>query len=66
MPVEVLNGVVGTFAEYTTPAWITSLDFSDIGSIAGDLAGKVGPAIILVMVPIIGIKLLKKFIGKIG
>ena len=50
----------------TTPAWISSLDFSGLTSTANDLAAAVAPVIVSILGIVIGIKLLKKFGNKIG
>lgn len=50
----------------TTPAWISSLDFSGLTTTANDLAAAVAPVIVSILGIVIGIKLLKKFGNKIG
>lgn len=59
-----LATVIGTS---TTPSWLpTATDFAGVTDTASALAGVVAPVIISVMAIVIGIKLMKKFVNKIG
>lgn len=50
----------------TTPAWLSSVDFSNLTTVAESLAGIVAPVIVTIMGIGLGLSLLKKFGRKIS
>lgn len=63
---DLLAPVVLATTGTSTPAWLSSVDFSGLETTAESLAGVVAPVIVTIMGIVIGIKLLKKFGNKIG
>lgn len=59
--------LVSVLGDGTTPTWLpTATDFAGVTDTATALAGVVAPVIVSVMAIVIGIKLMKKFVNKIG
>lgn len=63
-----VDTIVYTLATTTTntPQWISDLDFTQFTTMAGDIAAKVGPVVVAIGAVVLGIKLVKKFMNKIG